>query len=313
MDKRTRLKNALAGLPVDRAPGSLWFHFTDPKDLADNCVKPHLDYYRECNLDFIKIMNDGYNYPMYKVQTLSEWKNVRPVDKSDNYFTGQIERAKRISGELKGECMVFFNVFSPFSDIRNMTDEQMVMTHFAENESAVTDALAIIAEDKAWLAEKLMTEGGCDGIYLALKGGEHSRFSPEEHARRIAPSDLTVLNHANKFSDYNIAHLCSGWQLEPSNFEIWKDYPAAVFNWAVYVENISLPEGRRLFGSKSVMGGLDNKKDGLLWLGTEAEIKAEVKRLIRENGDGFILSADCTIPTEIDRDRIRWAMEALSE
>jgi len=313
MDKITRVKNAFAGLPVDRAPGSLWFHFTDPADLADNCVKPHLDYYRECGLDFMKIMNDGYNYPMISVKTIGDWKKVRPADKNDRYFTGQIERAKRISEALKGECMTFFNVFSPFSDIRNMTDERMVMAHFSENEAPVIEALAIIAEDKAWLAERLITESGCNGIYLALKGGERSRFTVEEHARRIAPSDLITLKAANRVSDYNICHLCSGWQLEPSHMEIWRDYPAAVFNWAVYVEGMTLPEGRAFFNAKSVMGGLDNKKSGLLCSGTEAEIKTEVKRLAEENGNGFILSADCTIPTDIDRNRIRWAMEALAE
>lgn len=313
MDKITRVKNAFAGQPVDRAPGSLWFHFTDSADLADNCVKPHLDYYRECGLDFVKIMNDGYNYPMTSVKIIGDWEKVRPADKNDPYFTGQIERAKRISDELQGDCMTFFNVFSPFSDIRNMTDEKMVMAHFEENEALVIEALAIIAEDKSWLAEKLITEGGCDGIYLALKGGEQSRFTSEEHGRRITPSDLITLSAANRVSDYNICHLCSGWQLEPSNMEIWKGYPAAIFNWAVFVEGMTLPEGRMFFGAKSVMGGLDNKKIGILCLGNEAEIKAEVKRLVAENGLGFVLSADCTIPTDIDRNRIRWAMEALAE
>jgi uroporphyrinogen decarboxylase len=313
MNKITRVKNAFAGKPVDRAPGSLWFHFTNPSDLKDNCVQPHLDYYHECGLDFVKIMNDGYNYPMVSVKTIEDWKKVRPADKNDPYFTGQIERAKRISDALKGDCMTFFNVFSPFSDIRNMTDEAMVMAHFKENEELVIKALEIIAEDKAWLARKLITEGGCNGIYLALKGGERSRFTPEEHARRIAPSDLITLKAANELSNYNICHLCSGWQLEPSNLKIWKNYPTAVFNWAVFVENLSLPDGKAFFEAKSVMGGLDNKWNGLLCVGSEAEIKAEVKRLVAENGLGFILSADCTIPTDINRNRIRWAMEALAE
>lgn len=85
-----------------------------------------------------------------------------------------------------------------------------------------------------------------------VQGGEYNRFTPEEYRTLITPSDLYVLEHANRYSKRNILHCC-GWAGIKNNLEVWKDYPAAVFNWAVYIEGMDLKEGRECFG-KPVLG-----------------------------------------------------------
>ncbi|MCC8084259.1 MAG: hypothetical protein LIP15_08520 [Clostridium sp.] len=48
--------------------------------------------------------------------------------------------------------------------------------------------------------------------------------------------------------------------------------------------------------------------------GTVEELKEAAKKVIRDYGKtGFILGADCTLPTEIPYDRIRAIAEAVRE
>ena len=156
-----------------------------------------------------------------------------------------------------------------------------------------------------------MTEAGIDGIYYCVQGGEKNRFSAEEYRRLITPSDLKVLEHANRFSTNNVLHCC-GWAGIPNNLEIWQDYPAKTVNWACYVENMNLAEGRVFFGDKCVLGGFDNRPGGVLYAGTKEEDVAETQRLVARAGrTGVILGADCTLPATVDIQRFGWVVEAV--
>ncbi|MDR0400107.1 MAG: uroporphyrinogen decarboxylase, partial [Treponema sp.] len=101
-----------------------------------------------------------------------------------------------------------------------------------------------------------------------------------------------------------------GWAGVKNRIENWKDYPARVINWAVYVEDLSLEEGREYFGGKTVLGGFRNTRPGVLFYGTEEEVRRFTRELIFRFGKrGLIIGADCTIPNEVDYHRFRWVVE----
>ena len=117
----------------------------------------------------------------------------------------------------------------------------------------------------------------------------------------------------------NIAHLC-GWAGDANNLEIWKDYPAKAFNWAIFIEGMNLVEGKKFFGGKTVIGGFDNRKGMLLHSsGTKEEVKTFAKKTVRDyvraygNNQGLVIGADCTIWFDVDDSRFRWVLEALEE
>ena len=83
-----------------------------------------------------------------------------------------------------------------------------------------------------------------------------------------------MLDYANSISKYNILHCC-GWSGDKNRVEIWKNYKAAAVNWAVYVEDMDLNVGRDFFNTNCVLGGFDNRKNGVLYSGTLDEIKSE--------------------------------------
>jgi len=60
MDKRTRVFNAMDKKPVDHVPVGFWYHFAGEQAKGEGCVKAHVDYVKDCDLDILKIMCDGY-------------------------------------------------------------------------------------------------------------------------------------------------------------------------------------------------------------------------------------------------------------
>ncbi len=317
MDKRERVLACMNHLTVDRPPVGFWFHFSDEQKMGAACVQAHLDYYNHVDVDLAKIMCDGYfDYPnplAQSVQKASDWYHLKPLGKNHPFLREQVDRAKAVKDGLKDDMCVFYNVFAPFSSIRYGTSDELVMAHLREDPQAVAYALGIIAEDNSTLCELLMTEAGCDGIYYCVQGGEKDRMTGETYRAYVTPSDKAVLSHANKFSPYNILHCC-GWAGIPNRLENWQDYPAKVINWAVFIEEMDLVRGRAFFGGKTVLGGCDNRKTGVLYTGSKAEVQSFIRKLVSsfDQDTGYMIGADCTLPADIDKKRIQWVIEAVN-
>lgn len=321
MDKRTRVLNAMNKKDVDHVPVGFWFHFSGEEAAGEACVQAHLRYYRETDLDFVKIMCDGYfPYPLPEIREAEDWKKLKPLDADHPFIREQVERAKAVVEEIGAERCVFYNVFAPFSSLRfgaeaiGISDGQ-VMSFIREERNAVMYALDVIAQSNALLAELLITEAGCDGVYYCVQGGEYDRFTPEEYRSVITPSDLYVLEHANRFSDNNILHMC-GWAGNRNQLAIWQDYPAKVVNWAVFVEGMSLEDGRYFVDGRTALGGFETHWDettqqGIIYTGSREELQAYTRNLILNHGKtGLMLGGDCTIDARLDWERIRWVVEA---
>lgn len=315
MNYRERFYAAMDQKPVDRVPVGFWHHFEGENWTGQKNIDSHIEYYRQNKLDFLKIMCDGYfEYPFsHKIETASDWGRIHPLGKDSEYVRGQIERAKAINDIFQAERVCLYNVFVPFTVIRHSTNSDMVMAHLKENPKAIHHAMKVVAEDTLDLIRGLMDEAQCDALYLPLQGAEYGRFTREQYDEVVRPYDKLIFDVAGFYSDYNIAHLCA-WAGDPNQLDFWRDVPVKCVNWAVTIENLSLPEGRKFFGGKTCLGGFDSRKQGLLYTGTEEEIKRYTKQLIKSYGTtGLILGGDCTIPADIDCERIRWVIEATEE
>lgn len=315
MNKRERVLAALNGQPVDRPPVGFWFHFQAEQTRGESCVQAHLDYYNRIDVDLVKIMCDSYfDYPNPVAKNVAEpldWYGMKPLGADSPFIHEQVERVRQIKAGLKDDQVVLYNVFAPFSLLRFGAGEERVMDHLRRDPAAIVHALDVVAQDAALLGEKVITEGGADGAYYCVQGGEKNRFTPETYRRLITPTDRRVLEHINRFSTLNVLHCC-GWAGDPNHLEVWQDYPVKAVNWACYIEQMGLPEGRAFFGGKCVLGGFDNRPQGVLCSGTREEVEAETVRLVREAGEtGLILGADCTLPASIDRQRIGWVVDAV--
>ena len=317
MTKRERVIAAMNNQPVDRPPVGFWFHFPEEKQLGQPCVDAHLAYYNHIDADIAKLMCDGYfDYPHPVAKAVKEpddWFALKPLGPESDFIRGQVERAKAVKAGLTSDCLVLYNVFAPFSTIRFGTSDELVMKHLKEKPEAILYALDVIAQDNALLCEKLITEAGIDGVYYCVQGGEKDRFTPAEYRSLITPSDMKVLEHANRFSQLNVLHCC-GWAGIPNHLEVWQDYPAKAINWACFVENVDLTTGKAFFGDKCVLGGFDNRAGSLINTGSKEEVQHYAKELVRTHGStGIMLGADCTLPATVDMQRIQWVVDAMNE
>ena len=228
-----RVLAALENRETDHVPAAFWFHFPAEKAEGQACVDAHLQWYRDTDQDFIKIMCDGYfGYPnetLEKLADVSELYKMKPLGENHPFIREQIDRAAAIVKAADGECCVFYNVFCPLSFFRLQTSWEKMMECMKADPEAMKYACSVIAQDAKALVKGLIEEAGCDGIYYCVQNAEIFRFTAEEYRRLVTPSDKDVLDYANTLSTHNILHCC-GWGGDKNRVEVWQDYEAAAIN-----------------------------------------------------------------------------------
>ena len=302
MNKVERVRAALAGQEVDRVPASFWFHFTPDKAQGKASVQAHLDFYRQSDVDFLKIMNEHPYRANVEITDPSDWRRVRPAPLSSDFYQEQLDEVKEILDNIQDECLVIVTLFGPFSG-GNSASHQMVTKHLKADPESVSQGLAAIADSLAEFAMACVDVGAA-GIYYSAQGGEQERFSEEEFLRYIKPHDLTILNAVKDQGEFHLLHICK----DHIRLPLYADYPAHAINWAATKHNLSLTEGRELF-KRTIVGGMDDR--GIVVDGPPQAIQDAVQEVIANFGTkGFILGADCTFPTDINVSHIRAAVEA---
>lgn len=233
-----------------------------------------------------------------------------------DHRTGRI--GKKIRAGFEEDIVAIYNIFAPVTYFKWLVGEvsggdDLIANFIDQDAATLKKVLDTIGQDIASLSQRIIKEAGADGIYLSVQSIQDARVSQEVYKQVIAPSERHVLEAANEAGGVNILHIC-GYEGARNDIHLFTDYPAQVFNWAVGPEGISLAEGREIFGGRTVLGGFENGKNGLLYTGDKAAIQAETKRIIAETGTtGLVIGADCTIPSDIDEERIEWVREAAAE
>lgn len=330
LSRETVLK-ALHNETVDQVPASFWRHFADneftnaattPSVLTTN-LNGHRDYYQAVDVDFAKTMLDGYfPYPFHGVndpKNITDLHNLRPIANDDPWLTGQVALAEK-QKQIAGSRPTFVTMFSPLFLLKwaliEHYQEPLLLADkrfadmYEEDPQLVLHVLKVISDDQKKVAKALMTTS-IDGIYYSIQEIQDERTStPKFFEEVMEPTDIDVQNAINAVSPLNILHIC-GFDGADNHLDWFVNYPLQVINWATETDGYSLAAGKKLFGDRPVMGGLDNSTKGILYSGTKQQIQDKVHALIAETGNqGVLLGADCTVPRDIDYDHLHWAIEA---
>jgi len=328
--RREFIQKVFRNEPVDRVPVGFWFHFlTDDQlnyaglthpDLMEKSYQGHKDYIETFDPDFVKIMTDGlFCRPansLPAVFTAKDLYDIKPLPHDHIFFKESLKLAKTVRGYAGDDRMVFYNIFSPlFNLARYLNDTTELYTVYdllQQDPEAVKYALEVIGDDMAYLAELVMTEGTCDGIYFSVNNCQ--RVIPlVQYEKYVEHSEVKVLDAANKLGQYNILHIC-GYHGAQNYLHAYKDYPAQVINWAVHVEGVSLVEGKKMFGGKPIIGGFDQMPGGLINVGSKEDIQAFTAQLLEEIGNvGIVVGADCTVPADTPLEHLEWVREKVNE
>ena len=167
-----------------------------------------------------------------------------------------------------------------------------------------------IQKDLKILVRKLFEETDLDGIYYCVQNIQSPKYGKETYDKYIRPTEFELLDFANKYSKYNILHIC-GYAGHKNNLLYYKDYKAGAYNWASFIENISVEEGRKIFNAKCVIGGFANSPGTLIDTGSDEELAEYAQKLISSNGyKGYVIGADCSVPNDIDDNKLRSISDA---
>ena len=327
MNKRERFMNYLANKPVDRVPVAFFHHFTEAsewfkglqsEEIFEKNIAGHGKSREVFDPDVIKIMNDSLMMMPVDCSFVKEPKDLlhlKPPRKGSKFVEKTKELTLRSMEFYKGsEAPLYATGFSPVMVLRaNLTGliagpgKPLLVEFLEEDPDSVVAALDIIAEAIMELNEMLVKECGVDGIYFSVNNQSH--YVPDDlYLKYITASDKKVMNHANTLSDINLLHIC-GYQGRANNLELFKDYEAAAINWAVHAEGVTLSEGKKLFGGKPVFGGFEQAT--VIYKGTREEVEEFTWKILDEAGQvGIMIGADCTVPTDIDDNRLEWVRQA---
>ncbi|MDD6662408.1 MAG: uroporphyrinogen decarboxylase family protein [Lachnospiraceae bacterium] len=318
MKKRDRVFAAIRGDEVDHVPCGFSLHFPHECASGDAAVEAHLRFFKETDTDIIKIMNENLVPDVGEIRTAEDWKKIPSYSMKDGFMQKQMELTEKILekadpdafslGTLHGICASSIHPIEARYGYEGTRER--ICAHLRENKVPVLDAFKRITEGMCQLAESYK-KLGLDGIYYAALGGERRYFTDEEFAEAIEGFDKEILKASKEAGAVNVLHICKDG-LNMDRYESYADL-ADVVNWGVYETHFSLEEGKKLFGGKTVMGGLANRS-GVMVDGTEEELRAAAKKVITDYGKKkFILGADCTLPTEIPYSRINAVVQAARE
>ena len=303
MNKIERVRAALEGKIPDQIPASFWFHFPKDQVHGKESVRAHLNYYRQAELDFLKIMNEHPYRVETQIKNPADWRKIKPAPLSSDFYQEQLDEIKMITDELGGEVLTTTTIFNPFSS-GNHASGKLVTEHLKADPDSVHLGLKTIAESLAEFACACL-EAGANGIYFSAQGGEADRFEEQLFLEHIKPHDLTVLDAVKDKGELNIVHICN----DNIRLHLYTNYPGNAVNWAATSQNnIPLAAGKKLF-NRTILGGLDNP--GVIVNGSPEEICQQVHEIVNTFGpEHLIIGADCTLPTEMNIDNIRTAVEA---
>lgn len=311
MNKKELVRRVLAGQPVPRPPAAFWYHFTPEQRSGAAAVQAHLDFYRETNVDFLKVMNERLYRVDQRPTRASEWRHVRPAPVSSPYFQSLLDEIKEISDAVGDETLLLITIHGIFASAFHATESpeetfaraNPVVAHLREDPQAVMSGLDAISDGLIDLSLACL-DAGADGVYYGALGGEKYRFTEEEFIEYIKPYDLKILNETFPSGEFNILHICK----DQVRLELYADYPGDVVNWSVTEQNPDIAAGREIF-QRPILGGMDYR--GVIVEGPPDAITDEVYATLDQLGtEGLMLGADCTLPTSTPNQHIRTAVEA---
>lgn len=327
-DKRKLVLDVINNKKTERVPLGFWHHFILGEDqfnglndelLLDKAYKGHLEFYKKTNPDLMKLMNEGFfGYPPIMdndLKSADDLKKIKSIGADNPWITKQVEYVKKLSKEFSDEVLTFYNVFSPLQIIRIklefLNEDFDRFVYLAENYPIEFKKAGLeILKDIKILVSRLLQETSLDGIYYCVQNIQSELYDKEKYTEIVSPSELPVLEEANKYSDLNILHIC-GYARYTNDLSTYKDYNARIYNWATHTENIPISEGINIFKDKCVLGGFDNNPNSLIDVGSKTDIELYTKELIDKYRDNaFIIGADCSVPNDIDDENIKAVSDA---
>lgn len=324
MTKKERIDAALRNQPVDRPPVSLWRHFYECEQSAEDLAGAMLAFHKKYDWDWMKVNprasyhvegwgvktdygKGGADKPRVvevPVSTPADWAKLKPLSLSEGVLDEQLEALERICEALGGEAYFLETIFNPLSIAADLVQDDRTMLSLMQQEPrALKDALEVITDTYTNFALACI-KAGASGIFFATtEWASRDRLTEEQWEEWGRPYDLRVLA-AVQGAPFNVLHVCKNNDM----LFTLADYPVHAINWAVGSPGNPALRDVQLNTDKTVIGGYMNET---LRDGDPAHITLEARQAREETGGRrWILGPACSIPVDCPEENVRAARAA---
>ncbi|WP_252198306.1 uroporphyrinogen decarboxylase family protein [Clostridium sp. MCC353] len=315
MTKHERIFNLLEGKDTDRPPVGFWLHFPDTMHHGEAAIQAHINFMEETDTDILKIMNENILYDGESIiATENDIHKFRGFSRKDKIFKDQMEIIKRIADYSKGRYPIAATIHgllaSAFHETGfsgQFTTKGGNLAQFCRSRPREMKQVFEIITQTLMEFSDCSLEAGAEGIFYAALGGERHFFQGEEFEEFVAPFEQKIYAHIKNTTKFDILHICKA----NIDFNRYVDLHPSIVNWGVNGNQFSLSDGARLFQDSIILGGFPDRH-GVLVDGTQEEIVCHTREILEQmKGHRLIIGADCTLPTEISHERIRWVVNAV--
>ncbi len=294
--------------PTNYVPAAFFMHFDAAHHTGQGAIDKHLEFFRYTGMDFVKIQYEQIQPSSFRARRAKDWLDAPRY--RDDYFEPTVELVQGLVQAAKKDALVVLTIYSPFMWAKQLLDGATLAEHFQENPDAVAHGLQVMTDNVARLVRNCK-QVGIDGFYISTQGGEANRFSQSDiFEKYIKPTDLAIWDQARDCT-FNILHVCD-YDMPYDNLTPFLDYPGHIVNSSLYVGNHTMtPKQASEFFGRPFMGGIERK--GTIATGSAQEIQSQVKTLLANAPERFMLGADCTIPSDAPWENLKTAIDAAHE
>lgn len=285
-------------------PAGFFIHFEPRFHSGQAAIDKHSEFFHFTGMDFVKIQYENRFPILSDITQPTDWSRM-PCYGLD-FYEDQINIAKGLVDAAGKDALVLMTLYSPFMCAGQSVGKSVIADHLQENPDQTKKGIEIITESLMTFVKGCIAVG-IDGFYHSTQGGETNRFEGSAiFDECIKPYDLVLMSEIDRACEFNILHVCD-YEGGYKDLTPFLDYPGHVVNASLNLgdQSIDSKEISEMFG-RPFMGGLD--RHGIIVNGTEAEISNEVNLVCQQASRNFILGADCTLPSEIDWNKIKTAI-----
>ena len=286
-------------------PAAFFLHF-DPKfHRGQAAIDKHLEYFRFTDMDFVKIQYETVFPFREEIRKPEDWLQMPQYGM--DFYQDQVEIARGLVQAAGKEALVIQTLYSPFMCAGHTVGGERLMQHLLENPQPVRKGIEIITESLRTFVRACIA-AGVDGFYHSTQGGETSRLEGSALFEEcVKPFDLSLMNEINEKCEFNILHVCDyvdGY----TDLTPFLDYPGDVVNCSLKLgdQHLNPQQIVKMFG-RPFMGGVERL--GTIQNGSPSDVQEMTRSILVTAPERYMLGADCTIPSTVDWENIRAAIQ----
>lgn len=263
-------------LPSNKRLMSLWRHFYDREQTAEQLTASMIEWQEKWNWDFLKInppacyhaLDWGARYEFFDdpmkepkliapvIETVADIQRLPVPDSSAGYLGEQLQVIRNLRRHFGADLPIVETVFSPIEIAHRLMKGRDSLTALRKQSPQAVHGLLRAITDVYSGFVRACLDAGADGIFFATKWANRDRMSWGEYKEFGWTYEREILDVLKGRQALVLLHVCG----ERTYLSEMKDYPAAIFSYDFLADEAPDPMELARSTGKRVLGGIDPQK-----------------------------------------------------